>query len=263
MGRLHRDASWWLKLDRAQRHFQELETLIGLPLDRQPHGVTKQLNSQGEAVWSLNMDVALDVNVPIVAGDVLFNIRSALDHLACALVPAENKRRVQFPMFTDDPFETDPASGNYRHPESYRNSWRAQTAGIPDEALAIIKGLQPYEEARLAGKRPDQAVHHVLSILRALQDADKHRKLIFLRPSVKKARLFIEGVEEAGIVPGLQSGTVFAETLPEVNVQLDGLVSIPFGVANDVGYEYPIMFNLIFEAVADKILPALEPLVPG
>jgi hypothetical protein len=210
------------------------------------------------------MDVALDVNVPIVAGDVLFNIRSALDHLACALAPTENKRRVQFPMFTYDPFEIDPARGDYRHPESYRNSWRAQTAGIPDDALAIIKGLQPFDEARLAGKRPDQAVHHVLSVLRGLQDADKHRKLIFLRPSVKQARLFIDGVEVAGIVPGLQNGTVFAETLPESSVHLDGLVSIPFGVGDDVGYEYPTMFNLIFEAVADKVIPNLEPLVsPG
>lgn len=253
--------SWRLKLARAEHHFNELKSIIGVPLDRQPCPVTEVLNSNNEWEYILNLGLNLDRNIAIVAGDVLFNIRCALDHLLCALIPGEDKGVAMFPIFTEDPFEVDEVTGNYRHSGNARRRWKRQTLGVPDDAMTLVTLLQPFTKTRQAGKRPDQAIHHTLAVLAALQNADKHWRLIFSKPTLKRARIFREGVEVPGLTAAVQDGTPFLFTEEKMDVKVDGFISIPFGIGNNLGYEFPLMFNMIFES-AREIIPTLERLIP-
>jgi hypothetical protein len=122
--------------------------------------------------------------------------------------------------------------------------------------------LQPFEKARQAGKPPEDAIHHALAVLKTLQNADKHRQLIFSKPTLKRARIFLDGIEMAGAAPSLKDGAVVAVMDHKVDVQVDGVVAIPFGIGNNLGYEFPLVFNMILDSVANDVLPALEPLLP-
>lgn len=250
--------SWRLKLYRAEEHFSDLKGLIGLPVGRQDYPLTEVPQPNGEYGYALALPAQLDETVPIIVGDLLFNIRSALDHLACALIPSDDKGRAQFPIFTSDPNETDPHTGRWIRPSS-KHAWDRQTFGIPSEPLAIIESLQPYKVTRKPGEHIE---HYTLAVLSALQNADKHQSLLFSTPAVTKARVFVDGIEEGGIVPGVKDGAIPVVTDHQVQVKLNGIVTVPFGIRVDVGYEYPLVFDMILDTVAQQILPQLEPLLP-
>ena len=65
-------------------------------------------------------------------GDCLFNIRSALDHIAVAIAPPERQDRASFP--------------DHPRPENsdVRQKFRQLTEGMPPEAVAIIEAEHPY-----------------------------------------------------------------------------------------------------------------------
>jgi hypothetical protein len=98
---------------------------------------------------------------PII-GDAVHNLRSALDHLAWQLaVPsarATTPRRIEFPIFLDDP-ATD---------REIRGALTKKLNCLRPESQAIIDGAQPYK----TGDR-----HHPLWLLQTLWNTDKHRTL--------------------------------------------------------------------------------------
>lgn len=97
--------------------------------------------------------------------------------------------------------------------------------------------------------------------LRTLQDTDKHEKLTFLGPVLKKAQVTVEGLGAFGIIPGLHNGAAVYTSPKKVNVKVEGEIGIPFGVRHDQGYEFPLTFDMILNFVAREVLPALEPFV--
>jgi hypothetical protein len=68
----------------------------------------------------------------IVLGDLLFNVRSALDHLAVACAPQARKRQAGFPLY-----ENQPRSDEQRKFES-------MTRGMAPQAVSVIEYKQPY-----------------------------------------------------------------------------------------------------------------------
>jgi hypothetical protein len=248
--------SWRLKLYRAEKHFSDLKQAIGVPIGRHPYPVTEVFDPRGEYDYRIVFpEHPLDEEIPIVVGDLLFNIRSGLDHLFAALIPGEDKGRAQFPIFTNNPLEVNPVTGQYVRPPS-RGAWLTQTKGVPCPALAVTAMLQPFYQARDTGISPE---HHSLAVLATLQNADKHEKLTFLGPVLKKVQVEVEGVGTFGIVPGLYSGASVFTSPYKVNVKAEGEIGIPFGVRRDQGYEYPLTFDMILNFTANEVLPALEP----
>jgi hypothetical protein len=250
--------SWRLKLHRAEEYFRAIGDLIGYPAGRQPCPVTEVVNADGEFEYSISIPGEPDPMIAIVAGDCLFNIRSALDHLLCALIPGEDKGRAQFPIFTSDPLSVDLATGRWRDTGA-RNRWRSQVKGVPDGPLAVITELQPYKQA---GNDTENAQHHSFAVLQSLQNADKHRQLVFHRPGLKHAVVRVPGAQDLCIVPSLYDGARIFAMDCKMDVELEGVISVPFSVGDGVGYEYPLMFNLLLDFIANEVLPALEPFVP-
>jgi hypothetical protein len=252
------EPSWQLKIRRAEKHLSDLSDLIDIPQGRQRYPTREILDPGGEYDYAIDLAQEISENVPIVAGDLLFNVRSALDHITCALIPGEDKGRSQFPIFTDDPMEVGRATGKYRDPTA-ANVWRRCVRGVPSNAVAVITRSQPYYQARLKG---EDATHHTLAVLNSLQNADKHRKLIFSRPALKHVAVLMDGVEVDWAAPAVYDGTVVVHSPTQVDVEVKGTAVVPFGIGGQWGYEYPLMFEMILDFVRDQVLPTLEALIP-
>jgi hypothetical protein len=101
------------------------------------------------------------VDWSLLVGDYLFNLRSALDHLAWQLVLANNAQPGQgteFPIFKD--------------PAAYKKRVARKTAGMQPLVVAVIESLQPYQPWESG------AFDHPLWRLHNLCNIDKHRTLL-------------------------------------------------------------------------------------
>jgi hypothetical protein len=72
------EPSWQLKIRRAEKHLSDLSDLIDIPQGRQRYPTREILDPDGEYDYAIALAQEISENVPIVAGDLLFNVRSAL-----------------------------------------------------------------------------------------------------------------------------------------------------------------------------------------
>jgi hypothetical protein len=100
---------------------------------------------------------------PLLAGEAIQNIRSALDHAVYAA--SGGRSRTQYPIFTD-PCEFQVLGGR-------------MLQGVPESVRASIEDAQPY---RTAPQAPAQAM---LEQLRVFSNLDKHRNLATIASAVE------------------------------------------------------------------------------
>jgi len=101
--------------------------------------------------------------IGVILGDVVNNVRSALDHLACQFViHSGNKptRSTAFPIMTENP-KLDAGTKRY---------WERSTDGMSVDIKTLLDGPQPYQGGDDAGPK-------FLAILAALSNWDKHRDI--------------------------------------------------------------------------------------
>src|SRR5438128_10201797 len=92
--------SWWLKLIRAQQHLEELERQIRAYANHNPHWTERRNQTKRDRnIWCyvLRMPKEASPEIGLVLGDVVHNLRAALDHLAVAIVPTDAKSSAGFP----------------------------------------------------------------------------------------------------------------------------------------------------------------------
>src|ERR1700677_1062563 len=92
--------SWVQKGARAEKHLVELKEAMNAYRARHPSAVhTSAAGKKKRNIHRLVFhQVPANTQIPIIAADVLHNLRSALDHLTCALVPSAGRRSVYFPV---------------------------------------------------------------------------------------------------------------------------------------------------------------------
>jgi hypothetical protein len=153
------------KLARAETHLETLERAIHAYLSPpEPYVITGEEYMEGD-IYSQRMFLEVrefppDEEWGPLIGDVVHNLRSALDHLAWELalpqVKATSPDKVGFPI-----------SRPRRNKETAR--WIANRAAMfPERTRAIIEGLQPHETGDSL---------HPLWVLQKLWNADKHRTI--------------------------------------------------------------------------------------
>ncbi len=102
------------------------------------------------------------IRLSVLIGEFIYDLRSALDHLADFLVRQNGGRptkQTRFPIY-DSRFNRDGTERVF-----------SISGGVSETALALIEGMQPY-------KRGENATSHPLSMLGYLSNADKHRNLV-------------------------------------------------------------------------------------
>ena len=165
--------SYILKLDRAQEHLDVFKSEIQTFVDSHPYTVTKRQEGKKE-VWRLHFTSQLPAHISLVGADFVHNVRSALDHLTAALVPASRRDSTYFPILWTGVW--DPIiKGEDKQTSDDRAKWNTIVKKMKPEAVEILKSLQPYD-----GYTPVSEQTHLLDSLNRLWNTDKHSQLPLL-----------------------------------------------------------------------------------
>ena len=149
-----------LKIKRAKVHFADLEALWRGFLKAHPYEWVRENDPQtGESGLRLKQAQPLPLCVPVLAGDLIHNLRSALDQLVWQLVKANGGEPEENPSahsFTVWDLEAKCQTG-----------FPGGAAGVSKAALKFLKGLKPYK----GGNDALWAIHY-------LDIVDKHRMMV-------------------------------------------------------------------------------------
>ncbi len=147
------------KVERAKQHIRDLNTEIRAFLDGQPYTISTKNDLQTRKLIYYVADVrSVPLSIAAITGDVIQNLRSALDHLAYELVvvgtgSAGPHTRVYFPIFS--------SASKYEAGED------AHTKGMRKDAIDAIDAVKPYNGG-----------NDTLWKLHELNRIDKHRLLL-------------------------------------------------------------------------------------
>jgi hypothetical protein len=223
--------SWQLKLNRAEKHLLEFDGEVRKYVDRNPYKAVRSVKTKAERnTWIYRIEFEEpDPNLAVIAGDVLHNTWSALDHISVALVPWKRRGSAFFPVI---------AELNEKAVVDFRTACK----GMPRQARAVIKSHQPYRSGA-------NAALHWLALLSAFDNADKHRNLIVTAGGLVNASV---SVLARGRVVSQKTGAEFRYrdteiahfgwpespplTDPEVNVKVEGTVLVAFEYRRVDGY---------------------------
>jgi hypothetical protein len=150
----------WAKIKRAKKHIADLDTVIKSFDNSKPHRIdTKDDPQTGQKVFYLAETAEIPIDVALIAGDALHNMRSALDHLTMQLHLAGKFRptidvdKIEFPFWKD--------SAKYK--AGFDGVIKGSVKGVKD----AIDALKPYP----GGNDDLWAIYH-------LDIIDKHRLLL-------------------------------------------------------------------------------------
>jgi hypothetical protein len=145
-----------LKIERAKKHIADLDAQRVAFLGTDPYYGVPKFNAEANCTeYILQSLPVIPDSIPLILGDAVHNLRSALDYVACELVRSVNVEpdKVYFPI----------SDG----PEKYEGNSGGQTNGIPPEAKKDIDRMRPYR----GGNNSLWAIHK-------LDIIDKHRLLL-------------------------------------------------------------------------------------
>ncbi len=146
-----------IKIDRAKKHFAEIDAAIAAFEARDPFYVETDKESDPRyEIYRFRQREAIPPTWGAIVGDCAHNLRSALDHLAVALVVQGGGTPTQYTSF---PIGRDEAD--------FRSRLKSRLNGASAQAIALIEGLQPYSGA----DNPIFALH-------SLDILDKHENLV-------------------------------------------------------------------------------------
>jgi hypothetical protein len=150
-----------LKLERAKKHLRDLELASEGFFKTNPYMVSVNDNPEaGKRQHTVTRADPLPGCIPLIAGDVIHNARSALDHLIRQLIIANNRN-------PEDPKYSRAAFTVWRSEAAYKANRPGDAKGISQAALDVYYGLKPYKGGNDALWRIHQ-----------LDIVDKHRLLL-------------------------------------------------------------------------------------
>jgi hypothetical protein len=242
------------KIERADQHITNLKSEVQAFV-RHLEGTNppvRQFNPQtGQHEYILQLGTDPPLIVSILAGEVLYHLRSSLDHLIGQLLRANKAsesalRMSEFPVFVDG--------------AKYPTYGRRKIQGVSDEATTLIDKLQPCY--RTDGLPADD---HPLAVLHALNNIDKHRLLLL--PVVDVVTDFAEvtathsGPYGVGLNIPKNRRVVFGSTKDVaqriVSVFLPGPILEPINVEVKVGLSFDVAFEKVGTREVQPVIPTL------
>jgi hypothetical protein len=166
------------KVERAKQHLRDLEVAHDRFFNSNPYRIEREYDSQtGHNIYRVFDIQTPPAEIGLLAGDVIHNLRSALDHLAYQLVQvngATHSKQTAFPIW-------DSAS-------DYKAQRARRVKGMAQSAIDAIDASEPYQGGKGAG----------LWVLHYLDIADKHHALLTPLINVTEAAFTIPGYWERG-----------------------------------------------------------------
>lgn len=222
----HPLAGAYARIDRADKHFQELEAILNSFCRTQEDEFFSQMDRVSEKI-PLDMQAGIRtkarrvLKVPIasavVAGDIFHNLRAALDYLiyelACENFPRVPHNGTQF-IVKDSKTDTKSPSGR-------------TIRGFDSESRTRLKGLLPHQIKAVEKLQPYSGVTWTKT-LRNLSNPDKHRNLNAIGGEWQGSYFVEAGTAErfegrsGEVLPGMGMGS------PDLHVERKHTVNIEF-----------------------------------
>ena len=203
------------KIARAEKHAESLKSEIAAFLAEENYEVRQNFDAEtGRKTAIFHVLREVPVEWSVILGEILHNLRSALDHIITDLTVAESGHpleQTEFPIFEDEAafFALRTKGGQAGQPAP--NSGLFKIRGVSPAARAVIQGLQPFESAKV-GKIASLLIVHNLNII------DKHRTINIVRQQAAQFRCDIlrdiHPIEMNIPVGEVKDGTKLAEWLP-------------------------------------------------
>lgn len=153
------------KLQHAEGYLNSIESEVKSWMNDHPYSIARQTNSDStrySLILQINKEPALQ-RWSLVIGDIVHNLRCALDHLVYAIAihesgqdPPPSGNKLMFPICDTS--------------DLFRNESNRRLVTLSDRVRTVIETVQPYN-------RPHLELPPLLAILRDLNNTDKHRLL--------------------------------------------------------------------------------------
>lgn len=173
-----------LKVKRAKEHIADLDTEIKAFLGTNPYRVAFKVDPETrKPIYYVASVEPTPKSLPLIAGDAIQNLMSALDHLAYQLVCSDTGDKPPNPNWIYFPIQDDAAK--------YEAKKRGKIEGASKETIDAIDALKPYK----GGNDP-------LWMLYRLNNIEKHRLLLTV------------GSRAAGVHLGDVAARLFGKAFP-------------------------------------------------
>lgn len=234
----------WLKAIWAKEHLDSLKAELLIIQNSEPYRLTRKDDLEdGRHIARITLN-DLPWKLALIAGDFATCLRASLDHIVfqLALLTTEERElpgRVSFPIF-----------------ESEKNIERG-LKGVPKDAIAIIRALQPYH-------RGDAAKNTWLWKLNELSNLSKHR-FIPLDKNVTEFNFPALGPSDDVRIQELDDGCIVSILLSSKSkMDLAPTVSVDviFGYKTyELGLRITDLED-IYEFVANEVIPQFSCFLP-
>jgi len=165
------------KLRRAEHHLDELKAAVQAYRGAEPFSVERnQAPATGDILYSVRVSRPIPEDWPLIAGDIIHNARSALDHLAAQLVQAAGGQVTETTAF---PFA--------KSHSTLQQTAATRLAGAAPSARRFAERLRPFP----GGNRLLLLLHH-------LDIIDKHRLLFIVGAAYQHFELNVRLLRPAG-----------------------------------------------------------------
>jgi hypothetical protein len=149
------------KVEWAERHFDNLEVIKNRFIESNPYTFDSKPDSkpghEGLHEFFPISIKEIEPSIALLAGDIIHNLRSALDHLVCHLVEVAGN-----PVTDDTMFPI------FRGDVPNESTLSRKVKGVRDSAKQKIRETEPYKDGK----------GHYLWVLHKLDIADKHHALL-------------------------------------------------------------------------------------
>lgn len=215
-----------LKLQRAQEHREQLEREIAAFYATRPYRVAHRRDPGSQRLTYYVSSVApVPEHLALVAGDVIQNLMSALDHLAYQLVCVDTADQPPNPRWIYFPIQD--SQGEYDSKKARK------MAGASAATIAALDALTPYRNGNAA-----------LWKLYRLNNIDKHRMLL------------TAGSQAAGVHLGQMMAPLLRATFPPEAVEAFARMD-QFLMPADKGFPLAVGFELYHTAPDEQPNDAL------
>lgn len=257
--------SYLRKISRAETHLQDLKAIIADYIEGRPHVLTKDAGDPS-GPYRIRMTSGVPPEVSLISGDFIYNVRSALDHLAAALNPPNRKRSVYFPIFWKGVWEPHLESEDHAKAND-RNKWISSTRKMAPEAIEILKRLQPDYDDKVG--RSSERVVHYLDGINMLSNYDKHFEFPTVVTGIGQIRItYVLGDVPMEIIDGRDWG-MFKEGTPipqiptdATDVELDAKARVVIQVTHPEGeVNIPDFFEHALKMMRDRVAFPLSPFI--
>jgi hypothetical protein len=240
--------SVWLKFSRALQHLKAIQNSIAQ--DIAGYGDRFTIEADGKETLDL-----IDPNpvISVQAGEFVYQVRSALDHLAFDLVKM-NRGGIILPIKWDENCMF-PIWSNLRKGQTIPLPYGGfeSLPGIPIEAHTIIEKAQPYYPPGTG------SVNTHLMLLNKLSNIDKHRRFALTRARAKVRQRIVYkngflGESLHTLDHGAEIPTPYAgESDSIVNVETSTSLTIAFNEREALGDASGVPIDYLLESILSDV----------